>query len=156
PARSAGRQPPRSTPYPQTTPLRHRLQSPPNRRKNQPRSGRLTEELGAARGTFAAQKSCGFPSAKSNGSNPQSDTPRIHCMSGVSARLVGIGLVAGVFSALFGVGGGLVIVPLLLLLAAYPPHQATATSLGAVAITALAGVIAYALRHDIRYAYAAL
>jgi len=77
-------------------------------------------------------------------------------VSGVSARLVGIGLVAGVFSALFGVGGGLVIVPLLLLLAAYPPHQATATSLGAVAITALAGVVAYALRHDIRYAYAAL
>ena len=77
-------------------------------------------------------------------------------MSGLSARLVGIGLVAGVFSSLFGVGGGLVIVPLLLLLAAYPPHQATATSLGAVAITAVAGVVAYAFRHDIRYAYAAL
>ncbi|TML71669.1 MAG: sulfite exporter TauE/SafE family protein [Actinobacteria bacterium] len=78
------------------------------------------------------------------------------CVSGTSARLVGIGLVAGVFSSLFGVGGGLVIVPLLLLLAAYPPHEATATSLGAVAITALAGVVAYALRHDIRYSYAAL
>ena len=77
-------------------------------------------------------------------------------MSGLSARLVAIGLVAGVFSSLFGVGGGLVIVPMLLLLAAYPPHEATATSLGAVAITALAGVVAYALRHDIRYAYAAL
>lgn len=77
-------------------------------------------------------------------------------MSGLSARLVAIGLVAGVFSSLFGVGGGLVIVPLLLLLAAYPPHQATATSLGAVAITAIAGVVAYALRHDIHYAYAAL
>jgi uncharacterized protein len=77
-------------------------------------------------------------------------------VSRTSARLVGIGLVAGVFSSLFGVGGGLVIVPLLLLLAAYPPHEATATSLGAVAITALAGVVAYALRHDIRYSYAAL
>jgi len=30
-------------------------------------------------------------------------------------RLVAIGLVAGLFSALFGVGGGIVIVPLLLL-----------------------------------------
>ena len=77
-------------------------------------------------------------------------------MSGHSARLVGIGLVAGIFSSLFGVGGGLVIVPLLLLLAAYPPHHATATSLGAIAITAVAGVVAYAFRHDIRYAYAAL
>ncbi len=81
---------------------------------------------------------------------------RIACVSGLSARLVGIGLVAGVFSSLFGVGGGLVIVPLLLLVVAYPPHQATATSLGAVAITAVAGVVAYAFRHDIRYAYAAL
>ena len=71
-------------------------------------------------------------------------------------RLVAIGLVAGVFSSLFGVGGGIVIVPLLLLLASFRPHEATATSLGAIAITALAGVVAYALRHDIRYAHAAL
>jgi hypothetical protein len=71
-------------------------------------------------------------------------------------RLVAIGLVAGVFSSFFGVGGGVVIVPLLLLLAAFRPHEATATSLGAIAITALAGVVAYALRHDVRYAYAVL
>ena len=36
-------------------------------------------------------------------------------------RLVLIGLVAGFFSALFGVGGGIVIVPLLLLVAALGP-----------------------------------
>ena len=71
-------------------------------------------------------------------------------------RLVAIGLVAGVFSSLFGVGGGIVIVPLLLLFTSFRPHEAAATSLGAIAITALAGVVAYALRHDIRYAYAAL
>ena len=72
------------------------------------------------------------------------------------ARLVAIGLVAGVFSSLFGVGGGIVIVPLLLMLVAFRPHEAAATSLGAIAITALAGVTVYALRHDVRYAYAAL
>ena len=71
-------------------------------------------------------------------------------------RLVAIGLVAGVFSALFGVGGGIVIVPLLLLAASFQPHNATATSLGAIAITALAGATAYALRHDVHYSYAAL
>jgi uncharacterized protein len=71
-------------------------------------------------------------------------------------RLVVIGLVAGVFSSLFGVGGGIVIVPLLLLATSFVPHEATATSLGAITITAVAGVAAYALRHDIRYAYAAL
>ena len=71
-------------------------------------------------------------------------------------RLAAIGLVAGIFSALFGVGGGIVIVPLLLLATSFRPHEATATSLGAIAMTALAGVIAYALRHDIRYGYAVL
>ena len=71
-------------------------------------------------------------------------------------RLVGIGLVAGVFSAVFGVGGGIVIVPLLLLAGSFRPHEATATSLGAIAVTALSGVVAYAFRHDIRYGYSVL
>ena len=59
-------------------------------------------------------------------------------------RLVLIGLVAGVFSSLFGVGGGIVIVPLLILVAAFGTREATATSLGAIVITALAGVTLYA------------
>jgi uncharacterized membrane protein YfcA len=71
-------------------------------------------------------------------------------------RLVAIGLVAGTFSSLFGVGGGIVIVPLLLLATSFRPHEAAGTSLGAIVITAIAGGVAYALRHDIRYAYAAL
>jgi len=61
-------------------------------------------------------------------------------------RLIGIGLVAGFFSALFGVGGGLVAVPLLIMVAAFPPHAATATSLGAIGITALTGTILYAVQ----------
>lgn len=72
------------------------------------------------------------------------------------ARLVAIGLIAGVFSSLFGVGGGIVIVPLLLLVAAYTPHAATATSLGAILLTSLAGATLYAVRGDVRPGYAAL
>jgi uncharacterized membrane protein YfcA len=71
-------------------------------------------------------------------------------------RLVAIGLVAGVFSALFGVGGGIFAVPLLILLAHLPPRQATATSLGAIGVTALAGVIVYAARGEVEVGYAAL
>ena len=59
------------------------------------------------------------------------------------ARYALIGLVAGFFSALFGVGGGIVIVPLLLLVAHLGAHQAMATSLAAIGVTALAGVIGY-------------
>ena len=71
-------------------------------------------------------------------------------------RLVLIGLTAGFFSALFGVGGGIVIVPLLLLLCAWQAREATATSLAAIAITAVSGVIAYAIHGDVRVGYAAL
>jgi hypothetical protein len=71
-------------------------------------------------------------------------------------RLAAIGLVAGVFSSLFGVGGGIIAVPLLVLLAGLALREATAVSLGAIALTALAGVVAYALRDEVRPVYAAL
>lgn len=43
-----------------------------------------------------------------------------------------IGFVAGVLSGLFGIGGGVVIVPALILLVHMKPHLATGTSLGAL------------------------
>lgn len=72
------------------------------------------------------------------------------------AKLVGIALVAGLFSALFGVGGGIIAVPLLILAVGLPERVATATSLGAIGITALAGVIVYGLRGEVQVEYAAL
>jgi uncharacterized membrane protein YfcA len=71
-------------------------------------------------------------------------------------RLVLIGLVAGFFSALFGVGGGIVIVPLLLLVGGWEARSATATSLAAIGITAVSGVIAYSIHGDVNVGYAAL
>jgi uncharacterized membrane protein YfcA len=71
-------------------------------------------------------------------------------------RLVLIGLVAGFLSALFGVGGGIVIVPLLLLLARFELRPAAATSLAAIGITASVGVITYAFHGDVQPLYAAL
>ncbi len=71
-------------------------------------------------------------------------------------RLVLIGLVAGFLSALFGVGGGIVIVPLLLLIARVPQRAAMGTSLAAIGVTALAGVIGYALVGRVRPLDAAL
>jgi uncharacterized membrane protein YfcA len=49
-----------------------------------------------------------------------------------SLRLAAIGTLAGLFSGLFGVGGGSVIVPLLVLWLGYDEHAATATSLAAI------------------------
>ena len=45
---------------------------------------------------------------------------------------LGIGLGAGILSGLFGIGGGVVIVPALALLANFSPKTATGTSLGAL------------------------
>ena len=51
-------------------------------------------------------------------------------------KLAGIGLAAGTFSGLFGVGGGTVIVPLLILWLGYGEREATGTSLAAIVMIA--------------------
>lgn len=60
------------------------------------------------------------------------------------AAFIGIGLAAGLLSGLFGVGGGTVIVPLLVLLLAFDQRRASGTSLAAVVPAAIVGVISYA------------
>ena len=64
-------------------------------------------------------------------------------------RLLAIGLVAGVFSALFGLGGGIIIVPLLVLVG-LPGRAAAGTSLAAISVTAAAGTVAYGLHGDVK------
>ncbi len=56
--------------------------------------------------------------------------------SGRTVRLAAIGTVAGLFSGLFGVGGGIVIVPLLVLWLGFGEREASGTSLAAIAIIA--------------------
>jgi len=50
-------------------------------------------------------------------------------MSESSLLLVAIGLAAGVLSGVFGIGGGVVIVPALIYFAGFSQHRATGTSL---------------------------
>ena len=54
---------------------------------------------------------------------------------------LGIGLVAGFFAGLAGIGGGVVIVPATVLLLGLPQHEAQGTSLVAIVFTAIAGTI---------------
>jgi uncharacterized membrane protein YfcA len=56
-------------------------------------------------------------------------------------RLAAIGTGAGLFSGLFGVGGGTVIVPLLVLWLGYGEREATGTSLGAIVVIAAAAML---------------
>jgi uncharacterized membrane protein YfcA len=62
-----------------------------------------------------------------------------------------IGLVAGLMSGLFGVGGGTIIVPLLMLLLAFDQRLASGTSLAAVVPTAIVGVVSYALNGQVAW-----
>jgi uncharacterized membrane protein YfcA len=52
--------------------------------------------------------------------------------------LAAIGTMAGLFSGLFGVGGGTVIVPLLILWHGFDEREATGTSLAAIVVIAAA------------------
>jgi len=65
-------------------------------------------------------------------------------------QLVLIGVAAGFFSALFGVGGGIVVVPLLLLSGRWQERPAMATSLAAIGIIAIAGAISYGIHGDLK------
>jgi uncharacterized membrane protein YfcA len=60
-------------------------------------------------------------------------------------RLAAIATIAGAFSGLFGVGGGAIIVPLLVLWLAYEHREATGTSLAAIAVIAALSALMHAL-----------
>jgi uncharacterized membrane protein YfcA len=60
-------------------------------------------------------------------------------------KLAAVGTAAGAFSGLFGVGGGTVIVPLLVLWFAYGEREATGTSLAAIAVIAMLAAAAQGL-----------
>jgi uncharacterized protein len=66
-------------------------------------------------------------------------------------QLGAIGTLAGLFSGLFGVGGGTVIVPLLVLWRAYGERLATGTSLAAIAIIAVVGAGVHALYGNVHW-----
>lgn len=67
------------------------------------------------------------------------------------AILIGIGLTAGLLSGLFGVGGGTVIVPLLVLMLGFNQRLAAGTSLGAIVPTASIGVLSYAASDSVAW-----
>jgi uncharacterized membrane protein YfcA len=67
-----------------------------------------------------------------------------------------IGTAAGLFSGLFGVGGGSVIVPLLVLWLGYDERSATATSLAAIVFIASFGAAVQGLYGNVHVLDAAL
>lgn len=68
-----------------------------------------------------------------------------------------LGLVAGVVSGLFGVGGAVIIIPGLVLITKMPQHTAHGTSLAALLLpVGLLGVMQYSKRDQVSWQYAAV
>src|SRR5437016_13265227 len=66
-----------------------------------------------------------------------------------------LGLLAGVISGLFGVGGAVVIIPGLVFITKMPQHTAHGTSLAALLLpVGLLGVLVYSKRQQVNWAYA--
>ena len=66
-------------------------------------------------------------------------------------KLVAIGILGGLLSGLLGVGGGIVMVPLLVYWAGYGQRDAHATSLGAIIPISIAGIATYGIAGEVRY-----
>jgi uncharacterized membrane protein YfcA len=65
----------------------------------------------------------------------QKDTKQLNNMTTtIIVSLIIIGLLAGILSGLVGVGGGIIMVPLLVLFVGFSQHQAQGTSLAVLAV----------------------
>ncbi len=59
------------------------------------------------------------------------------------SHLMLVGLAAGIFSAFFGVGGGIIAVPMMLFLLRLPIHQAVGNSSAMIAVSSVVGALSY-------------
>jgi hypothetical protein len=82
--------------------------------------------------------------ASSGAGRPRSGSVRI------DRELVAIGVVGGFLSGLLGVGGGIVMVPLLVLWARYGQRDAHAASLGAIIPISIAGIATYGVAGHVK------
>ncbi len=75
---------------------------------------------------------------------------QVDSIKGMSRRAaLALGFVVGIFSSLFGLGGGIVLVPTFLYFSELPAHAISATSHFAILLTSPVGLIVHILQHDI-------
>src|SRR5260221_7068168 len=78
------------------------------------------------------------------------DEPPRPRLDGLDGQLVVIGVLGGVLSGLLGVGGGIVMVPLLVLWAHYGQRDAHAASLGAIIPISIAGIATFGIAGEVK------
>ena len=80
---------------------------------------------------------------------PHIDLPRAGLTHISLPGMLLIGLLVGVMNGLMGIGGGVLFMPMLILVVGLTPHQAVGTSLGVVLFSSIAGTISYALHGNV-------
>jgi uncharacterized membrane protein YfcA len=74
----------------------------------------------------------------------------VAAIKGMSYRAaLGLGFVVGIFSSLFGLGGGIILVPTFLYFSELPAHAISATSQFAILLTSPVGLVVHILQDDI-------
>lgn len=71
-------------------------------------------------------------------------------------KIVGYGLLAGILSGLLGIGGGIVLVPMMVSLLGFAQHNAHATSLAVIVPTAIMSSIVYGIHGNINIVLATI
>lgn len=71
--------------------------------------------------------------------------------SGFDPRLIVIAAAGGALSGFFGVGGGIILVPLIIYFLSVPRKTAHATSLGAIVALSTAGMVGFALSGEVNW-----
>ena len=67
-----------------------------------------------------------------------------------------VGIVAGFLSGLLGIGGGVIVVPGLVLLVGLDQRSAAATSVATIVLTASAGLLAFGTGDNVNWIYAGI
>ncbi|MBY0086160.1 sulfite exporter TauE/SafE family protein [Brevibacillus sp. M2.1A] len=70
--------------------------------------------------------------------------------------VITIAFFVGITSSLFGVGGGILMVPAMMILFRFPPHIATATSMVVIFLSAVVGSITNIFHDNVHWLYAAM
>lgn len=89
-----------------------------------------------------------FNARKRIGARIEHDVGRRKAMSFRMA--VGVGFLVGIVSSLFGIGGGVIVVPSLLYFSSLPAHAISATSHFVIILTSPTGLVVHGFQHDIR------
>ena len=63
----------------------------------------------------------------------------------IKTGLFAVGILIGVMKGMMGIGGGVLLMPLLIVVVGLTPHQAVGTSLGVVVFSSIAGAVKYGL-----------